>query len=168
MPALNPLGFLPMNETVIPKDQAVFWLDQRGRWHNRYGLFEHPKIIDYFHACIRKDAHGFFLEQIWEGKREKVYFPYEDTAYFVFDFLEAKEEILLILNTGRRMPLDPEQLYIENDALYMKAGEDRIKFSEQCMLRLSDRLTEADDGLHFFLGKHRHRISETPPRSGSL
>jgi hypothetical protein len=37
---------------VISKDQATFWLDRYGRWHNEHGLFEHKKIIDYFDKLI--------------------------------------------------------------------------------------------------------------------
>ena len=50
-----------IKELVVPKEKAVFWLDAHGRWHNKHGVFEHKKIIDYFHSSIRKDAVGIIL-----------------------------------------------------------------------------------------------------------
>ena len=72
-------------EFVVPKEKAVFWLDAYGRWHNEHGVFEHKKIISYFHSSIRKDAEGYYLFQKHNDHTiEKVYFKYEDTALFVF------------------------------------------------------------------------------------
>ena len=92
-------------EIVIPKDKAVFWMDRRGRWHNEHGPFENKKIIDYFHTCIRKDADGFYLTQVRDGMREKVYFPFEETALFVFNIRRDDANVTLILNTGEEINL---------------------------------------------------------------
>ena len=130
-------------EFVVPKEEAVFWLDAYGRWHNEQGAFEHKKIIYYFHSSIRKDAGGYHLFQ----KRddciiEKVYFKYEDTALFVFDvkIQDDSDEIRLILNTKDEIPLDPETLFVQNENLYMEHAGDRIKFIDRAMLKLADRL----------------------------
>jgi hypothetical protein len=45
----------PIPEIVIPKEAAVFFLDGHGVWrHKEQGKFEHRKIINYLHSCIRK------------------------------------------------------------------------------------------------------------------
>ncbi len=147
-----------MKEVVIPKEKAVFWLDENGRWHNRHGLFEHRKVIAYFHRCIRKDADGFFLCQQLEDKREKVYFPFEDTALFVFDVSRESTGIVLILNTGKRVKLKPKKLFIQNDGLYMMLGEDRIKFVESGLMKMSDFLECKKDRFWIRFGNRKYRI----------
>ena len=87
-------------EIVIPKEDAVFWMDKNGHWHNEHGKFQHKKIIDYFNGCIKKDKDGFYLTQERDTYREKVYFPYEETAYFVFEVIKDKD-ITLVLNTKK-------------------------------------------------------------------
>jgi hypothetical protein len=130
-------------EVVVSKENAVFWLDAHGRWHNKHGVFEHKKIIDYFHSSIRKDADGYHLFQK-HGSRtiEKVYFTYEDTALFVFDIDKADDadKIRLILNTKEKIPLDPKAVYIQNDNLYAVHEGHRIKFIDRAMLKLAHRL----------------------------
>ena len=96
-----------IKENVIPKEDAVFWLDKHGRWCNANGKFEHQKIIDYFHSCIKRDQGGYYLSQINGNCREKVYFPYEDQALFVFDVIR-QDDMMLILNTKKQIALDPE------------------------------------------------------------
>ncbi|MBW1695092.1 MAG: hypothetical protein JRJ41_13325 [Deltaproteobacteria bacterium] len=64
-----------IKEVVVPKEDAVFWLDAFGRWHNEHGTFEHKKIINFFHSSIRKDADGYYLYQKRDDSIiEKVYF----------------------------------------------------------------------------------------------
>jgi hypothetical protein len=143
------------DEIVIPQERAVFWLDGDGRWHNVHGAFQHKKIIDYFHASIQKDESGYYLCQETDQRREKVYFRYEDTALFVFDVILDKEPIL-VLNTGDRLPLRPEGLCIENDALYFRKDRERIKFTQRCLMKISDRL-ETEDGV-YFIRLNRKRV----------
>ncbi len=102
---------------VIPKEKAVFWLDKNGRWHNKDGTFEHKKIIKFFHSSIKKDKNGYYLSQDLGTHTEKVYFKYEETALFVFDIIKNKEEIILVLNTKKRIRLEPEKLFIKEDSL---------------------------------------------------
>lgn len=133
-----------IKEVVVNKEDAVFWLDAFGRWHNEHGAFEHKKIINYFHSSIRKDAGGYHLYQKRDDSIiEKVYFKYKDTALFVFDLKiqEDSDKIRLILNTKDEIPLDPETLFIQNENLYMEHAGDRIKFIDRAMLKLTDRLT---------------------------
>jgi hypothetical protein len=130
-------------EIVVPKEKAVFWLDAHGRWHNKHGVFEHKKIIDFFHSSIRKDAEGYHLLQKHNDHTiEKVYFNYEDTALFVFDVKtqEDSDKIRLILNTKDEIPLAPENLFVQNDNLYMEHDGHRIKFIDRALLKLSGRL----------------------------
>ena len=88
---------------------AVFGLDARGRWqHVEQGLFENPRIIAYFHSCIRKDEMGYHLVQDHGHIREKVYFPYEDTALFVFDVLKGDPPILVLNTRESGNPCSPK------------------------------------------------------------
>ncbi len=152
-------------EVVVPKEDAVFWLDALGRWHNEHGAFEHKKIINYFHASIRRDADGFHLYQRREGNIiEKVYFKYEDTALFVFDLKIQKDSdgILLVLNTKDEMPLDPEALFIQNENLYMTCAGDRIKFVDRALLKLADRLSFEQHRYGLEIGKKTYDIPVRP------
>ena len=130
-------------EVVVSKEKAVFWLDAQGRWHNEHGVFEHKKIIDFFHSSIRKDAEGYHLLQKQNDHNiEKVYFKYEDTALFVFDVKtqEDSDKIRLILNTKDEILLAPENLFVQNDNLYTEHAGHRIKFIDRALLKLASRL----------------------------
>lgn len=146
-------------EIVVPKDQAVFWLDKNGRWHNAHGEFQHKKIIDYFHASIHKDENGYFLFQQGENIDEKVYFHHEDTALFAVDLMKEKD-VILILNTKRRVKLKPKNLSISVDNLYMRAGEETIKFIERGLMKISDLLEFTDDQYFIKLKNRRYRIPQ--------
>jgi hypothetical protein len=148
-----------LKQVVTPKEEAVFWLDKNGFWHNEQGRFEHRKIINYFHRCIKKDKHGYHLAQEHSGYREKVYFPYEDTALFVFDVIKG-DDVTLVLNTRKRMKLKPAKLFIRDDSLYMDAGDDRIKFSEQALIRVAPLMEHHNDELFLRVKGRRYRIRE--------
>jgi hypothetical protein len=140
-----------LKKIVIPKDKAAFWLDRNGCWRNRHGKFEHKKIIDYFHASIRKDKDGYYVGQAIENCREKVYFHYEDTALLVFDVIKNKD-LTLILNTGKQIKLKPRKLEIKADNLYLRIGNERIKFAEKSLIKISDLLKCVED--QFFIRVH--------------
>ncbi len=146
-------------EIVIPKEQAVFRLDGNGCWHNEGGRFRHKKIIDFFHASIRRDEMGYHLCQVRDGIREKVYFPYEDTALFVFDVLPEGEALTLALNTGERVPLDPAALFVRGDRLYLERGEERVKFTERSLLKLSERIGLKGGQYTIRMGGREHDIA---------
>ena len=148
-----------LKQVVIPKEHAVFWLDRDGFWHNEQGKFENRKIINHFHRCIRKDKHGYHLAQEHSGYEEKVYFPYEDTALFVFDVVK-NDDITLVLNTKKRIKLKPGKLFIKGDSLYMDAGDDRIKFSEQALIRIAAFMEYHNDELFMRVRERRYRIRE--------
>ena len=149
----------PKREVVVTRAEAVFWLDENGCWCNRHGKFEHKKIIDYFHRAIRRDRDGYYLVQEHDTIREKVYFRYVDAALFAIDvILGAAPE--LILNTRRRMPLDPAALFVQADRLYMQHGDERIKFSPRAMLKVADLIEEGDRGMVFVLAGQRYPIDE--------
>jgi hypothetical protein len=148
-----------LKEVVVPKEQAVFWLDERGRWHGESGEFRHRKIIEHFHSSIRKDKQGFHLMQRHRDFREKVYFPYEDTALFVFDVLKG-ENLELVLNTRKRMKLMPRKLFIRDDDLYIRIGEDSAKFTEHALIRLSPFLEFEEDQVFVKVKGRRYKIPE--------
>jgi len=136
------------NQQVIKKDDAVFWMDGNGRWHNAHGPFEHKKTIAYFHSAVKRDAGGFYVSQFRDDRLEKVYFKYEDTAFFVFDVITG-DEITLVLNTGKRLRLDPDGLFVHKDGLFMQSGKDLLKFTDRSLLKLSRRI-EYQNGRYFF------------------
>lgn len=144
---------------IIPKEKAVFWMDGRGNWCNEGGQFQHKKIIDYFNRSIGKDENGFFVSQENGGVYEKVYFPYEETAYFVFDVI-MEDPVTLVLNTTRRMRLDPEALFIRNDSLYLLHGNDLIKFTEHAMVKIANIIEEDGEHLYIRTGSRRLKIPE--------
>ena len=141
----------------ITRDEAVFRLDGNGCWHNSDGKCRHKKIIDYFHTSIQRDQKGYHLCQAHDKYIEKVYFPYEDKALFVFDVIE-NDDIMLVLNTKKRTRLKPKKLFIENDHLYMQLGNEVIKFAEQGLMKISSFLEEEGDGLFIRSKNRRYRI----------
>ena len=146
-----------IKENVIPKEDAIFWLDKNGRWRNAHGKFEHNKIIDYFHSCINRDQDGYYLSQVNENYREKVYFPYEDQVLFVFDVIR-QNEITLVLNTKKQIVLDPDSLYIKDDNLYMRMSDETIKFAEHGLLKLAPLLEDEDGRFYLRLKNKKYRI----------
>lgn len=155
-----------MDEMVIPKEKAVFWLDRHGCWRNRHGRFERPRIIAQFHAAIERDREGYYLSQVNGKVREKVYFRHEDTALFVFDLRITDDEIVLILNTGRQLALKPETLFIRDDALYTRAAGERIRFAERGLLKIS-RFLEDDGCTCYFRRGGLKRAIPVKPRIGN-
>jgi len=133
-----------ITEVVIPREEAVFWMDKNGRWHNKYGEFKNRKIREYFHRAIEKDENGYYVTQVRGNVREKVYFPYEDTAFFVVD-VRKEDGVTLVLNTGRHVPLDAERLFVKGDSLYQQQDEDLIKFTDRGLLKISEFLDFRDD-----------------------
>lgn len=148
-------------EIVISKEQALFRLDGQGFWRNEDGKFKNKKIIDYFHHAISRDENGYFVSQDKGGIIEKVYFPYDDTAIFVFD-LTLEPEISLILNTGRIVRLEPDQLFIRNDSLYTQTPDERIKFSERALVKISEKLEESGHHLQIRIKDKLYPIPELP------
>ena len=148
-----------IREIIIPKEEAVFWMDKAGCWRNEGGKFRNKKLIDYFHAAIGKDDDGYFVSHARDDLREKVYFRYEDTALFVFDIL-LNDNITLVLNTGKQILLNPGSLYTRNDNLYVSANNEPIKFSERAMIKLSSFITERDGLLYLDWKNNIHKISE--------
>ena len=150
----------PLTEIVITKEAAVFFLDEHGKWrHKEQGKFEHRKIIQYFHTCIRKDANGYHLRQRHGDHVEKVYFHYEDTALFVFDVVKG-EEIVLMLNTQKKIKLRPEKLFVIDDSLYVNSGQHRIKFTDNSLVRLWDLLSYEGDDYFITVKGRRHKIRQ--------
>jgi len=136
---------------VVAKEDAVFWMDGDGRWCNAHGRFENPRISAYFHSCIDRDEHGYFVTQEREGVLEKVYFRVEDTAFFVVR-VETDNPFQLNLNTGESLRLNPSALFVENDRLYLEDGGRRIRFSERAAMAMGPYLLTEGDLLVFRCG----------------
>lgn len=147
-------------QNIIPKEQAVFWMDKDGAWHNEHGELEHPKIIKYFNQSIQKDDQGYFLCQTINDVEEKVYFPYEETAVFVVDLAKKNAGIELTLNTLDTIGLDPEALVIKKDALFMESDAHLIKFTQKALAKMTSFLKDTPQGLALNLGRTQTIIRE--------
>lgn len=147
-------------QNIIPKEEAVFWMDRDGTWHNDHGKLEHPKIIKYFNQSIGKDEQGYFLSQTINDIEEKVYFPYEETAVFVVDLAQKETGLELTLNTLETIALDPDALYTKADALFMETDAHLIKFTQNALARISSFLKETSQGLALNLGRTQTVIRE--------
>jgi hypothetical protein len=148
-------------EVVIPRENAVFRLDARGRWCNRHGVFRNRRICDHFHAAIRRDAAGYHLRQELPDRVEKVYFPYEDTALFVVQ-VALGDPVELTLNTRRRVALDPALLFVRGESLYLTLEGERVKFTERAMLSLAEAMEFTPEGYAIRTGERVHPIPELP------
>lgn len=146
-------------EIVVPKEDAVFWMDRFGRWHNQHGPFEHKKIIDYFNSCIQKDDQGYYLGQIRDDHFEKVYFKYEETPLFVVD-VTIGVSVELILNTMQTLTLDPDKLFVRDDNLYIQKDNEIVRFTDRVLLRLSTYLIVDQDRYYFEINGERYPIAE--------
>ena len=150
---------MELQEVIIPPERAVFWMDRFGRWCNESGRFRHKKLIDYFNSSIRSDEHGYFVEQIRENVREKVYFLYEDTPLFVVDVIVGSP-IELLLNTREKVALSPEDLFIHGDDLYLQRGRDRIKFTDRVLLKLANYIDYDGKCYAICIDGTRHQLLE--------
>ncbi len=149
---------------VIPKEKTIFWMDGNGCWRNEFGKFEKKKIIDYFHASIDRDENGYFVQQEKDGVFEKAYFHHEDTALFVFHVILG-ESVCLRLNTGKEIILNPENLWIENDNLYLSLDDgERVKFTDRSMVKISAILEEKEGVCLIRVQDRLYRIPEIHER----
>ena len=144
-------------EIIVDRDRAVFWLDANGCWQNKHGKFRHQKIIRHFHSSIKRDRHGYYLYQENGAHVEKVYFHYEDQALFVFDVLQ-KCGLVLVLNTRQQVKLMPQKLFIKDDNLYMRRGDEIIKFVEQGLVKIARFLMEENNRLYIRVNNRRYQI----------
>ena len=149
-----------IKEKITPKEEAVFWLDKNGCWRNSHGKFEHKKIIDYFHSCIKRDQGGYYLSQVNGNCKEKVYFPFEDQALFVFDVI-GQNEITLVLNTKKHIMLKPENLFIKADNLYMRWGDETIKFTEKGLVKIARHLEDEGGRFYLRIQDRRYKVPKT-------
>lgn len=149
-------------EVVIPRENAVFWMDDQGRWCNCHGRFEHRRIIDYFNKAIERDENGYFVTQVRGDIREKVYFPHGETPLFVVQ-VAAWEPPQLTLNTGRLLPLDPHRLFVHADRLYLRMGDEIARFNDRALMAMMPYLDETDAGMVVRIGKTVVTLPEETP-----
>jgi len=147
----------PVKDIVIDADDAVFWMDDQGRWCNAGGRIRHKRTADYLNRCIGHDAGGWFVRQRRENIREKVYFRCGPTALFAVD-VAIGDKIVLALNTGRRRVLKPRRLVICNDLLYQIAAPAWIKFSDRAATKLAALIEEDARGWAIRVGGRRYRL----------
>lgn len=153
-------------DVIIPAEQALFWMDGQGRWHNQHGPFEHKKIIDHFNASIRKDDQGYYLGQHHGGVYEKVYFRCQETALFVTDLI-GEDPVQMLINTGDRMDLSPGMLFIRNDQLYHRKGDEIVKFSQNALVTISRMIEFSAGGCTIRLQGKKYAIqNDHPPDQG--
>ncbi len=140
-----------LEEYVIPREEAVFRMDSQGNWHNESGKITKSSIIRYFNNSIQKDENGFFVVQEIGDRREKVYFPYEETALFAIDLKFKSEGVILRLNTKKELLLNPHDLFVKGDNLYMDHEGGVIKFSERSLVKISKFLKYKDEHTYICL-----------------
>ena len=143
---------------TVPKEKALFRLDRNGVWFHGEEKFTNKKIINYFHSIIKKDKDGYFLKQEHKNFIEKVYFPYEDTPLFVFHIIKRDDGLILCLNTGENIKLDPEKLIMKNDNLYVQNDEDLIKLNANALISLAGHMDDVDDQYVININGKRHLI----------
>ena len=144
-------------QIVISKEEAVFWMDGQGRWHNQHGPFAHKKIINHFNAAIRKDQQGYFVAQNHGGIDEKVYFKHAETALFATEVFWGNP-VQMLLNTGERMDLVPGLLFIRNDQLFHRKGDEIVKFSERALQNIAMHMDFSENAYSIFMHGVRHII----------
>ena len=144
---------------VIPKHKAAFRMDGDGRWHNHDGPFRHQRVIDHFNAAIDKDAMGYFIAQQRAGITEKAYFPHEGTVLFVVDVLWG-EPVRLKLNTGPTVIMDPNDLYVMEDHLYYRLGDEIAKFNQRALMEMADKLSQKNGRYYYTAGAIKIAIQE--------
>ncbi len=148
-------------DVVISKEEAVFWMDERGRWCNAHGRIRHRKITAFFNASIRWDRDGFYLYQEYDDTREKVYFRYVGTALFAVR-LEHMDEgrPVLVLNTGQRLPLLLDALFEADDCLCMRFAGTFVRFNGDVTAAFLGGLDEtALADTQKILDKHRETLN---------
>ena len=67
-------------------------------------------------------------------------------------------DVELVLNNKTKLILCPEQLYTSNDALYVKTGEHRIKFTDRALVKLSKFMEEEEGALTMVLNGKTYTI----------
>ena len=78
---------------------------------------------------------------------------------FAVDLVE-NDHITLILNTQKHVRLKPKNLFTQNDSLYMRLGNENIKFAERGLMKISYLLEFSDDRYFIKVNNRRYRIVE--------
>ena len=78
-------------------------------------------------------------------------------ALFVFDVIQ-QNDITLVLNTQRQVKLNPHKLFIKNDCLYMRMGDETIKFAEQALMKIAPLLEVEHNQYYIRLKESDYRI----------
>jgi hypothetical protein len=78
---------------------------------------------------------------------------------FVFDVIKG-EEIILMLNTQKKIKLRPSKLFVSEDDLYVNSGEHKIKFTDNSLVRMWDLLSYEGDDYFITVKGRRHKIRQ--------
>jgi len=62
------------------------------------------------------------------------------------------------LNTKKQIKLNPEELFIKDDSLYTKDGEELVKFTEQSMIKISKYMENDNDRYFIKINDKRYVI----------
>jgi len=69
-----------------------------------------------------------------------------------------QDDVTLILNTKKQIVLNPENLFIKDDNLYMRMGDETIKFVEHGLMKMAPLLEDEDGRFYIRLKDERYRI----------
>ena len=76
------------------------------------------------------------------------------------------EDTHLLLNTGKRVRLRPRNLFLRDDSLYMRMGEECVKFTDHGLVGLSSLLEDEEGELFVRVRNRRYRIGNAGILSG--
>lgn len=128
---------------IVSREESEIRLKENGKWIHQGEPFRNRKIIEFFHRAIRKDTQGeFYLENVYEGEEEHVYFEVEDTAYFVttLGFDQQALAFKVTLNTGDQGLVDVRGLWSDDrGVMYCRVlDNDRARLTENALQQLAD------------------------------
>ena len=73
--------------------------------------------------------------------------------------IKTDNELILRLNTGEKIKLDPKKLFVRNDNLYIQNDDDLIKFNEYALFSLAEYMDDEDDQYAIYLDGKRYLIT---------
>lgn len=97
-----------------PEEWPVnLYIDGNGDWFNNGIKVVHERIFRLFNESLRMDSHGAYYlkinEQTCPVKVEDT--PYVVRGVFMENDARGRDTMWLLLNDGRRVPLEPETLH---------------------------------------------------------
>jgi hypothetical protein len=155
------------NCRIVSQQDSQISLSERGQWLLNGEPFENQKIIEFFHRAIRKDDEGrYYLHNAFDGRRERVYFRVEDTAYFVHHLLPKPDgkSLLGSLNIGQAVEIDPRSFeQDERGVLVCRVLDgDRARLTTNALHELAELAQQDESGIFLVLAGERFDLSPGP------